>query len=59
MNAFGHEEVAPIPQHTHQLSGKRLIELLNNGSSVGAVARCHGALFQVFARNRAQAFEVN
>ena len=56
MDALGHEMVAPVTQHTDQLSGQRLVEFLQHRGAVGTVASCHGTLFQVGSRNRALAF---
>jgi hypothetical protein len=47
IDARGHEVMALIAQYTDGLSCERLVEQIHHGLSVGAVAGCHRALFDV------------
>src|ERR1700719_4421200 len=58
MNTLGHEIVALVSQHTDNLGRECLVEDLDRGFGVAAVARRYGAVLDVLARSLAQCFYV-
>jgi hypothetical protein len=54
----GHVVVVLVAQHAHQLGGQGVVEQLDDGFAIGAVASGHGAAVDVLTRALADVLEV-
>ena len=58
VDALGHEVVALVAQHAHQLGGEGLVEQADDGVAVGLVGLGHGAVLDVLSGPLAQRLDV-
>ena len=58
VHALGHEVMAAIAQHAHDLGGERFVQQLHHGLAIGAIAGGDGTLLDVLACAGANGLDV-